>query len=298
MTTDRSHRPSSAVAELSPVFLTIPMPFERWTSGYCAKGVPAKPEEITNVIRDHWDARADSFDQEGGHGLAGAEQQRAWHALIEELVGGASRRVLDVGCGTGFLALRFAELGHQVTGIDLAPQMIERARAKAEQAGLHVELAVAEGSSLPFPDESFDVVVARHVIWNLPDPDRGVAEWQRVLRPGGLLALVEGKWADNEELAIAYSRPLSRFAATLVQKAASLVATVRGAQSKRFLLRRYHRIEVALPFAGGPSAERLCRFLEEKGLVDVSARPLMDPALWGETPSFERYLATGSRARP
>jgi ubiquinone/menaquinone biosynthesis C-methylase UbiE len=258
--------------------------------------MPVNREEITNVIRDHWDARAGTFDHEAGHGLVDEDQRLAWHRLIEELVGSAPRRVLDVGCGTGFLALRFAELGHDVAGVDLAPLMIEQARANAARSGLELDLAVADGSSLPFPDASFDVVVARHVIWNLPDPDRGVAEWQRVLRPGGLLALVEGKWADNEELALAYSRPLSRIGASLVHKAASVVGAVRGEQSKKFLLRRYHRIEVALPFAGGPAAERLARFLEEKGLTDVTVRPLMDAALWGETPSFPRYLATGVRA--
>jgi hypothetical protein len=53
---------------------------------------------------------------------------------------------------------------------------------------------------------------------------------------------------------------------------------------------------VALPFAGGPSADRLARFLAKKSLNDVAVRPLMDPALWGETPRFPRYLATGTRA--
>jgi ubiquinone/menaquinone biosynthesis C-methylase UbiE len=259
--------------------------------------MPAKPDEITDVIRDHWDVRAGTFDDEAGHGLVAAEQRRAWHELIAETVGETPRRVLDVGCGTGFLALRFAELGHDVVGVDLAPQMIERARAKAASSGLRVELAVADGSALPFPDASFDVVVARHVIWNLPDPDRGVEEWLRVLRPQGLLALVEGKWADNDALALAYSRPISRLAARLVQAAASVVVRVQGSQPRRFLLRRYQRIEVALPFAGGPSPDRLAGFLQEKRLHDVAVRPLMNAELWGDVPRFPRYLATGTRPR-
>jgi hypothetical protein len=61
-------------------------------------------------------------------------------------------------------------------------------------------------------------------------------------------------------------------------------------------MRRYHRIEVALPFAGGPSAERLVDFLQANGLADVAVRPLMEPELWGEVPRFPRYLATGTRS--
>jgi SAM-dependent methyltransferase len=257
--------------------------------------MPAEREEISEIIRDHWDVRAGTFDDEAGHGLVDDEQRQAWHDLIAELVGEPPCRVLDVGCGTGFLALRFAELGHDVAGVDLAPQMIERARVKVAESGLHVDLAVADGVALPFPGAAFDVVVARHVIWNLPDPDRGVEEWLRVLRPGGLLALVEGKWADNDALALAYSRPLSRLAARTLHMASTAVARVRGSQPRRFVLRRYHRIEVALPFAGGPSGERLARFLDEKGLENVAVRPLMDPALWGEAPRFPRYLAAGTK---
>jgi ubiquinone/menaquinone biosynthesis C-methylase UbiE len=255
----------------------------------------SKRNEITDVIREHWDVRASTFDDEAGHGLVDEEQRRAWHALIAEIVGEQPRRVLDVGCGTGFLALRFAELGHEVAGVDLAPQMIEQARKKASESGLPVELAVADATTLPFPDESFDVVVARHVIWNLPEPQRGLDEWLRVLRPGGLLALVEGKWADNDALALAYSRPFSRLAARAVQASAAVAARLLGAQPRRFLLRRYQRIEVALPFAGGPSAERLADFLRANGLTGVSVRPLMEPALWGEVPRFSRYLACGTR---
>lgn len=251
--------------------------------------------EIAELIREQWNFRADTFDDEAGHGLVDEQQQRAWHDLIADTVGPSPRRVLDVGCGTGFLALRFAEVGHDVAGVDLAPRMIERARAKAAEIGLHVQFTVADGTELPFPGESFDVLVARHVIWNLPDPDRAIQEWLRVLRPGGLLALVEGKWANNEALALAYSRPLSRLASRLLAAAAALAGPIVGSQPRRFLLRRYHRIEVALPFAGGPSPERLTTFMKEKGLQDVVARPLMDADLWGEVPQFPRYLATGTR---
>jgi ubiquinone/menaquinone biosynthesis C-methylase UbiE len=250
--------------------------------------------ENTEVIRRHWDRRAGTFDDEAGHGLISDAQREAWHDLLSRLVGRAPQRVLDVGCGTGFLALRLAELGHTVSGVDLSGQMIEQARRKAEQAALEIVFRVADGADLDSADEAYDLVVARHVIWNLPDPERGVAEWLRVLRPGGRLLLVEGKWADNEALARSQRRPAAKLLA-LVLDGASLVAP-RGKYRSKLLSNKYRRLEKRLPFAGGPTARQLVSFLEANAVEDVQAEPLMDPELWGESPQFPRYVVTGTRS--
>ena len=252
--------------------------------------------DVTHVIREHWDARAPTFDDDEEHGLFSEEQRRAWLELLASTVGAAPLRVLDVGCGTGFLALRLAELGHSVTGVDLAERMLERARAKAEAADLSVDFRSGDAAALELGDETYDVVVARHVIWNLPDPRQGVAEWVRVLRPGGSLLLVEGKWAENDALARSYSRPLARLVALIADAAARSRLPLRGLES-RLLARRYRKVEATLPFSGGPSAERLMSFLRASGLEDVAATPLMDPVLWGDEPRFSRYLVRATRAR-
>jgi ubiquinone/menaquinone biosynthesis C-methylase UbiE len=247
-------------------------------------------DKMTDVIRQYWDRRANTFDDEMGHGLVSDTQRRAWLELLSRLAGSAPQRVLDVGCGTGFLALRFAELGHTVTGIDFAPQMIDRARRKAEQANLQIDFRVGDAAALDYPDESYDWVVARHLIWNLPDPEQGVAEWLRVLRPGGHLVLIEGKWADNDAFAQCYARRTSRLLAWLIEAGAALGIRRYGSY------RRYRRIEVQLPFSGGPPAKRLAAFLQANDLHDIVVEPLMDPALWGEVPRFPRYLVVGTRS--
>lgn len=250
--------------------------------------------QSTELIRRHWDRRADTFDEESGHGLFSEEQRAAWHRLLSRLVGGAPQRALDVGCGTGFLALRLAELGHTVAGVDLSEQMIAVARRKAEQARLEIAFRVGDAVELDDADGTYDLVVARHVIWNLPDPGRAVAAWLRVLRPGGRLLLVEGKWADNEAAALSDRRPAARLLGWMLDRAALVVRSDK--YRTKLLSRKYWQLEVQLPFAGGPPASRLVSFLQAHSVHDVSAESLMDPALWGELPQFPRYVVTGTRS--
>ena len=97
-------------------------------------------------------------------------------------------RVLDVGCGTGAVALTAARLGATVTGADLTPALIERARANAELAALAVEFRVADVEDLPFADAEFDAVLSQFGHMFAPRPQVAIAEMLRVLEPGGRIA--------------------------------------------------------------------------------------------------------------
>ena len=253
-------------------------------------------DEVTDVIRRHWDGRASTFDQGVGHGLVSNEQRRAWLDLLSRFAGEPPRRVLDVGCGTGFLALRFAELGHDVTAIDLSPRMVERARRNAAEAGGQIELRVGDAAALDSEDETYDVVAARHVIWVLPDPERGLAEWLRVLRPGGRLVLIEGKWEDNYASAPDDASSNPQHLRDVIDTAASFVLRRCGWYPHRLVNRRYWRTAHELPFSGGAPATRLVDLLKASDVRDVVLEPLMDPILWGGPPKFPRYLVAGSRA--
>ena len=94
---------------------------------------------------------------------------------------------LEVGCGPGHLAARLAEHGLVVTGVDLDPAMIERARSNAARssAGSRLSFVAADVANLPFEDASFDVVVSTLSMHHWADARAGLAEVARVLRPGG-----------------------------------------------------------------------------------------------------------------
>lgn len=140
----------------------------------------------------NWDAAADTFDEEADHGLRDAAVREAWAVCMRSWLPDAPADVLDVGCGTGSLALLAAEQGHRVTATDLSPRMADRARAKL--ADVDAEVLVGEASRPPVGDRTFDVVLARHVVWLLPDPEAALKHWCSLLNPGGRLVLVEGVW--------------------------------------------------------------------------------------------------------
>jgi 2-polyprenyl-6-hydroxyphenyl methylase/3-demethylubiquinone-9 3-methyltransferase len=108
--------------------------------------------------------------------------------VMEErgLLSQAGLRVLDVGCGGGFLSEDFARLGCRVTGLDPAPESVDAARSHAAKEGLAIDYVVGVGEALPFPGESFDVVVCCDVLEHVENVERVAAEIGRVLKPGGL----------------------------------------------------------------------------------------------------------------
>jgi SAM-dependent methyltransferase len=156
---------------------------------------------MTNV---DWDAEAASFDEEPDHGLRDPEVRRAWAGRLRGWLPGRAADVLDLGCGTGSLSLLASEQGHRVTGVDLSPAMVTLAREKL--AGRDAVFLVGDAAAPPVGEQRFDAVLVRHVLWALPDPGRALRHWCGLLRPGGLLVLVEGVWGSVEPVGIPAER--------------------------------------------------------------------------------------------
>jgi ubiquinone/menaquinone biosynthesis C-methylase UbiE len=142
--------------------------------------------------------------------------------------------------------------------------MLELARSKATARQLSAEFRLADAEHVGGADASFDLVIGRHLIWTLPDPPGALREWWRVLRPGGRLALVEGRWDTS------------------------------GA-GWRTRADQYVEIGDRLPLYGGATAVGLVDQLTAAGFVEVTVEPLMDARLWVEPPERDRFLVVGRR---
>jgi ubiquinone/menaquinone biosynthesis C-methylase UbiE len=126
--------------------------------------------------------------------------------LVIEFSGvGANDTVLDVACGPGILACAFARVAKHVTGIDITPAMLERARALQKEKGLtNITWQQGDVLPLPYPDASFSIVVSRFAFHHFLEPSRVLAEMKRVCASGGTIEVIDS--APAPEKADAFNR--------------------------------------------------------------------------------------------
>src|SRR6266508_2194259 len=104
-------------------------------------------------------------------------------------------RILDVACGAGQISIPAARAGAKVTGIDIAPNLIEQARARAQAENLDAHFEEGDAEMLPYPDSSFELVISLIGAMFAPRPEWVAAELKRVCRPGG--KIIMGNWTPG-----------------------------------------------------------------------------------------------------
>lgn len=216
--------------------------------------------EIKDAVRKSWDHSSIMYDSCSGHGIGTEEEKVAWKQELNRNLPESPLKVLDVGCGTCAMGLLFAEMGHQVTGIDLSEGMMAKAYEKANAQKLSIELKRGDAEHLPFNDESFDVVVNRHLLWTLPHPEIALKEWHRVLKNGGIVLVIEGVWKDRSFL-IRVKRILSG-------GLARIFGHTHGGHYDQ-------KLRSQLPYDGGVPKETMVSDLERAGFTGIRFRDLM-----------------------
>ena len=217
--------------------------------------------DVKSRVGLYWDRRSLTYDRNvyKSHDVA----QPLWKSILKtEIRTDRNLNILDVGTGTGFLALLFAELGHNVTGIDISKYMLEKSRYNAERLRLTVNFMHGDAENLPFDDGSFNIVMNRYLLWTLPDPKTAVNEWSRVVKSGGKLILIDGRWHDP-----AIHMRLRRFLA-------SIIVLITENRNPRMFTSYYATIKDQLPFFNGITPNEVVDLFTEVGLKKISVNNL------------------------
>lgn len=152
--------------------------------------------ETKEMIRNYWDYRSEVYST--GIVEQSEEERTAWKSMLSSTLDRREHlEILDVGTGPGQLALMFAELGHHVTAVDLSARMLDKARKNAFKRSLDINFIQGDAEDLQFPDMQFDVVSSKFLLWTLPDPQKALSEWKRVLKKDGMIIAIDGDWFSS-----------------------------------------------------------------------------------------------------
>jgi len=155
------------------------------------EGTPMVNESVAQGrITGFWDLVGPNYESPENVATPGTAAYTHWVETLRSVLPSPPARVLDVGTGTGFVARIAAELGHQVTAIDLSEAMLDASSVR--DSALVIAFAVGDAVDPDYPAKSFDVVINRSLLWTLREPERAFANWYGLLIPGGRVVAIYG----------------------------------------------------------------------------------------------------------
>jgi 2-polyprenyl-6-hydroxyphenyl methylase/3-demethylubiquinone-9 3-methyltransferase len=173
---------------------------------------PVIDNDIYNRHSDGWWSQ-DSFLNILETGIQPVRSEYVRHCLASMAL--IKPNSLDIGCGGGIIAEDLAEFSATVTGVDISTASLETARKHAKENGLDINYMESYAESLPFADNSFELVTCCDVLEHVEDVDKAISEIERVLKPGGIFVYDTVNRTFMSYLAlifIAQDFPLTRFA--------------------------------------------------------------------------------------
>lgn len=220
-------------------------------------------EKIKSEIGSAWSEESEFYDTHVTHKISSDTEKKLWMDVFSSLIPEEKNlNVLDVGCGTGAMGLIFSEMGHNVRGIDLSDGMMNVGKKKAADLNFSMTFEKGDAENPPFDDNTFDVVVNRHLLWTLPHPETSIHNWYRVLKPYGVLMVIDGVWDDNSKIN------------NLRKKISYKIASKKEKHPHGGKSRYSDELISYLPNKGGTSEEKAVLYFENAGFENIQVTEL------------------------
>lgn len=231
-------------------------------------------DDLQARLDDYWSGRAPDYDAYQQRPERLERDRRAWRDAFSAVLPPPPAKILDVGTGSGYVAMLLADCGHDVTAIDHAPGMLELARQHAATRSSPPLIRFGDAMNPPGEPGSFDAITSRYLMWTLSDPAAALKAWRELLCPGGILAIVDATWFPEgfDEITPAFAEHYDE------------------------------NVQRRLPLAGSGSISDTADLVRGIGYADVTVTPL-DAILeldlrYGVAPGHDarlQYLITGRR---
>ncbi|WP_102401393.1 class I SAM-dependent methyltransferase [Haloimpatiens massiliensis] len=153
--------------------------------------------EVEELIRERWENSAEGYSSFIERELEDLTKEK-WRKYIIEDNSNSPLKILDLGTGPGYFSIILSEVGHDVTGVDIAEQMVQVASRNAKKVNVSPKFRVMDNHKLEFEDNTFDILVCRNVTWTLERPKEAYKEWYRVIKPQGKLIIFDANWHLHE----------------------------------------------------------------------------------------------------
>ncbi len=213
--------------------------------------------DVRDEIREYWSLRAPTFDASPGHGIREGSERKAWLNMLAYQIGEAQgRTVLDLACGTGEISHLLHDFGLKVTGLDWSDAMLSIARQKAIDRASGIRFITGDAENTREPDASYDLIVNRHLVWTLVDPQTAFQHWFALLKPGGSLLVIDGDFGKR----------------TLLQRLLRWLSRPSSPQADPALMALHESIRKQVYFTNGARATQIVDMLKTAGFADISVQ--------------------------
>jgi SAM-dependent methyltransferase len=145
-------------------------------------------------IKDYWTMRVEGFSRSIVEDINSGRANRCLETIKKHIKGHGPLKVLDIGTGPGLFPILLGREGHEVIAVDYTEAMLEMAKKNCMDFNVSASFIRMDAQKLTFPDDSFDLILSRNLIWNLEMPRQAYKEWLRVLKPDGMMIVFDGNY--------------------------------------------------------------------------------------------------------